>query len=95
MIKVLLHFLFHQLLDHFIILIHLKFAFQAQSTVEASNVVVSSSLKKLNKLSALMLLIACTTSSMNLDSSSLFFAMENLNESMYSSVMSIMTINGA
>ena len=95
MIKVLLHSLFHQLLDHFVILICLEFAFQARSIVKASDVVVSSNLKELTKSSALMLLIACMTSSMNLDSSLLFFVMENLNESMYSSVMPIMTINSA
>ena len=93
-IKALLHSSFHQLLDHFVILIRLEFAFQAQSKVKASDIVVSSSLKELTKLSALMLLIAHATSSMNLDSSSLFFAMENLNKSIYSSAMPIMTING-
>ena len=93
-IKALLHSSFHQLLDHFVILIHLEFAFQAWSIVKASDVVVSSSLKELTKLSALMLLIAHVTSSMNLDSSSLFFVMENLNKLMYSSAMSIVTING-
>ena len=95
MIKVLLHSSFHQLLDCFVILIHLEFAFQMRSKVKASDVVVSSSLKELTKSSALMLLIACMTFSMNLDSSLLFFAMENLNKSIYSSVMLIITINSA
>ena len=95
MFKVLLQSSFHQLLNCFVILIRFEFAFQVQSIVEASNVVVSSSLKELTKSSALMLLIAHVTSPMNLDSSSLFFAMENLNESMYSSAMLIMTISGA
>jgi len=93
MFKVLLHSSFHQILDCFVILIHFEFTFQAQSIVEASDVVVSSSLKELTKLSVLMLLTARTTSPINLDSSSLFFAMENLNKSMYSLAMSIVTIS--
>ena len=87
--KALLHSLFHRLLDHF------EFAFQVWSIFEASDVVISSSLKELTKSSALMVLIACMTSPMNLNSSSLFFAMENLNESMYYSTMSIVTISSA
>jgi len=92
--KVLLHSLFHQLLDHFVILIHFEFAFQVQSILEARDLVASSSLKELTKSSALMLLIACETSLMNLDSSSLFFAMENLNKSMFSLVIPIVTVSG-
>jgi len=93
--KALLHSLFYQLLDRFVILIHFEFAFQAQSIVEASDIVVSSSLKELTKLLVLMLLIVRATSPMNLDFSLLFFAMENLNESMCSLAMSIMTISSA
>ena len=95
MFKVLLHSLFHQLLDCFIILIRFEFAFQAQLILEARNIVVSSSLKELFKSLVLMLLIVCTTSSMNLDSSSLFFIMEYLNKLMFSSVISILTVSRA
>ena len=95
MFKVLLHSLFYQLLDCFIILIRFEFAFQAQLILEARNIVVSSSLKELFKSLVLMLLIVCTTSSMNLDSSSLFFIMEYLNKLMFSSVISILTVSRA
>ena len=87
--KVLLHSSFHWLLNHF------EFAFQVRSIVEASDVVVSSGLKELTKSSALMVLIAHVTSPINLNSSSLFFTMENLNESMYYLAMSIVMISSA
>ena len=93
--KALLHSSFHQLLDCFVILIHFEFAFQAQSILEARDIVVFSSLKELTKSSALMFLIARMTSSMNLDFSSLFFMMENLNKSMFSLAIPIVTVSGA
>jgi len=74
---------------------HFEFAFQVRSIVEASDVVVSSGLKELTKSSALMVLIAHVTSPINLNSSSLFFTMENLNESMYYLAMSIVMISSA
>jgi len=48
-------------LNCFVILIHFEFAFQAQSILEARDLVASSSLKELTKLSVLMLLVACET----------------------------------
>ena len=95
MFRVLLYSSFYQLLDCFVILIYFEFAFQAQLILEARNIIVSSSLKELLKSLVLMLLIACTTSSMNLDSSSLFFAMEYLNELMFSLAISILMVSGA
>ena len=95
MFRALLYSSFYQLLDCFVILIYFEFAFQAQLILEARNIIVSSSLKELLKSLVLMLLIACTTSSMNLDSSSLFFAMEYLNELMFSLAISILMVSGA
>jgi len=65
--KVLLHSLFHQLLDCFVILIYFEFAFQAQLILEARDIVVSSSLKELLKSLVLMLLIVCMSRSKKVD----------------------------
>jgi len=69
----------------------LAFDFHANSTFEAKEFVTSSILLMSDKSNMLMLLIASKTSLINFFSSSLFFAMENLNKLIYSSSMVIVT----
>jgi len=74
------------------ILTHFEFAFHAQLMLEVREIVASSNLLKLDKADILILLIAHETSLIKLDSSSLFFAMECLNEMIFSSMILIKTV---
>ena len=76
------------------ILTHFKFTLHAFSILEASMLVTNLSLLILDKSLMLIFLIAYETSLIKLSSSSLFFAMENFDEIMFSSVMEIVTVRG-
>ena len=77
------------------ILTHFEFIFYAYSIFDVRELVVFSSLKGSDMSEMSTLLIVCLTSLMKLTSSSLFFAMEYLNESIFSSSIAIDTIRGA
>ena len=93
--KAQLHSLFHQILDRFMILTCFEFAFHTQSILEVREVVASSNLLKSDKLEILILLMVREISLINLDSSLPFFTMEYLNETIFSSAISIKTVNSA
>ena len=90
-----LHSLFHQLLDCLVILTCFEFALHAFLILEASVLVTTSSLLLSDKSPTLILLIACETLLIKLSFSLLFFAMENFDETMFSSVIEIVTVRGA
>jgi len=71
------------------ILTHFEFALHAFSILKASMLVMNSSLLLSEKSLTLIFLIAYETSLIKLSSSSLFFAMKNFDEMMFSSVMGI------
>ena len=77
------------------ILTHFEFALHVFSILEASMLVTTSSLLLLDKSLTLMFLIAYETLLIKLSSSLLFFAMENFDETMFYSVMGIVTVRGA
>ena len=81
--KVWLYSSFHQLLDYFVILTHFEFAFHVWSMLEAREIIASSNLLESDKSNTLILLIVYETSLIKLDSSSLFFAMECLNKTIW------------
>ena len=76
------------------ILTHFEFTLHAFSILKASMLVTNLSLLILDKSLTLMFLIAYETSLIKLSSSLLFFAMENFDEIMFSSVMGIVTVRG-
>ena len=63
--------------------------------LKAREIVASSNLLESDKSDTLILLIAHETSLIKIDSSLLFFAMECLNETIFSSIISIKTASGA
>ena len=63
--------------------------------LEAREIMASSNLLELDKLDTLIFLIAHEMSLIKLDFSSLFFAMECLNKTIFSSMISIETDSGA
>ena len=63
--------------------------------LEMREIVASSNLLESDKSDILILLIACETSLIKLDSSLLFFTMECLDETIFSSKISIKTVSGA
>ena len=71
------------------------FTLHTFSILEASMLVMNLSLLILDKSLMLMFLIAYKTSLIKLSPSSLFFTMENFDETMFSSVMGIVTVRGA
>ena len=75
-----LHSLFHQLLECFVMLTCFEFILHPYSIFNARKLVVSSSLIGSDMSEMSTLFIVCLTSLMKLTSSSLFFAMEYLNE---------------
>ena len=75
-------------------LTHLEFIFHMYSIFDTRELVTSSSLLESDKSVISILLIAYETSLMKLASSSLFFAMENLNESIFSLLIAINTVRG-
>jgi len=76
-------------------LTHFEFILYAYLIFDARELVVSSSLIRSDISEMSTLLIVCLTSLMKVTSSSLFFAMEYLNESIFSSLIAIDTIRGA
>ena len=90
-----LQLLFHQLLECFVIWTCLVFIFHANSILDASEFVISSILPWSDKSDISMFLIVTETSLTKFFSSSLFFAIENLNKSIFSSLIAIMTERGA
>ena len=94
LLNTILHSSFHQLLDHLIILTCFEFALHTFLILEASMLVTNLSLLILDKSSTLMFLIAYEMSLIKLSSSLLFFAMENFDVTMFSSVMEIITVRG-
>ena len=90
-----LHSLFHQLLECLVILTHFEFALHVFLILEASVLVTTLSLLLSDKLSTLMFLIAYKISLIKLSSSLLFFAIENFDETMFSSAMGIVIVRGA
>ena len=70
-----------------------EFAFHTRSILEVREVVASSNLLKSDKLEMLILLMVREISLINLDSSLPFFTMEYLNETIFSSAISIKTVN--
>ena len=77
------------------ILTHFEFALHAFLILEASMLVMNLSLLLLEKSLILMFLIVYETSLIKLSSFLLFFAMENFDEMMFSSVMEIVTVREA
>jgi len=65
------------------------------SILDARELVASSSLQGLERSKTSMLLIVCEMSLIKLISSLLFFAIENLKDSIFSSVIAIETERGA
>ena len=90
-----LQLLFYQLLECFIIWTHLAFVFHANLILDVSEFVTSSILLWSDKSDISMFLIATEMSLIKFFSSSLFFAIEDLNKSIFSSLMAIMTERGA
>ena len=76
-------------------LTHFEFIFHAYSIFDMRELVTSLSLLESDKFVISILLIAYETFFMKLASSSLFITMENLNESIFSSLIAIDTIRGA
>ena len=72
-----------------------EFLFHVLSVFEASMLITSSSLSMSDKLATLRFLIMDETFLMNEASSSLFFAIENLDELTFSSIMEMETVRGA
>ena len=89
-----LQLLFHQLLECFVIRTCLVFVFHANSIFNASKFVTSSILLWSDKSDISMFLIATETSLIKFFSSSLFFAIEDLNKLIFSSSMAIVTERG-
>jgi len=76
-------------------LTHFEFILHVYLIFDVRELVVSSSLIGLDMFEMLTLLIACLTSLMKLISSLLFFAMEYLNELIFSLSIAIDTVRGA
>ena len=76
-------------------LTHFEFILHAYSIFDVRELVVSSSLIRLDMSEMSTLLIACLTSLMKLISSLLFFAMEYLNELIFSLSIAIDTVKRA
>ena len=76
-------------------LTHFEFIFHVYSIFDMRELVTSLSLLESDKFVISILLIAYETFFMKLASSSLFITMENLNESIFSSLIAIDTIRGA
>ena len=76
-------------------LMHLEFLLHTHSVFEVRVLTISSSLLMSDKLEISRFLIAYKTSLTNAVSSSLFFAIENLDEVMFSSVIGMETVRGA
>ena len=72
-----------------------EFLFHVLSVFEASMLITSSSLSMSDKLATSRFLIMDEISLMNEASSSLFFAIENLDELTFSSMMEMETVRGA
>ena len=72
-----------------------EFTFHVSSILDARELVTSSSLQELEKSETSMLLIAREMSLIKLISSSLFFAIENLKDSIFSSAIEIEAERGA
>ena len=89
-----LQLLFHQLLEYFVIQTCLAFIFYANSILDASEFVTSSILLWSDKSDILIFLIATETSLIKFFSSLLFFAIEDLNKSIFSSSIAIITERG-